>query len=138
MILKELKEIKSSKKDLRNFGLLVGGVLFALGALLWWYDSPAHPYLLGIGGVLFVLGILFPKVLTPLQKVWMGIAVVMGFFMTRLILSILYYVVFTVIGLLLRLVGKKVLGGGVDKSATSYWNRWEEKEFNKEDLEKQF
>ena len=122
MLIEEIKAIKSRKKDLRNFGLSVGGVLFLLGWILFWYSRPAHPYFIGVGAVLIILGLLLPRVLLPLQKVWMGFAVVMGMIMTRVILAILFFVAFTFIGLLMRLIGKKLLDTELDAAAPSYWN----------------
>lgn len=140
MILDEIRAIKSTKKDLRNFGLVVGGVLFALGAVLYWYGRPTHPYFLAVGAALVVLGLVFPRVLLPLQKIWMGFAVVMGSIMTRVILIILFFVAFTGIGLLLKIMGKKLLDTKIDKSKESYWNYRDEKEKNEppEHYERQF
>jgi hypothetical protein len=139
MLIDEIKAIKSTKKDLRNFGLSVGGVLFVLGWILYWYSRPTHPYFIGAGAVLIVLGLVVPRVLLPLQKVWMGFAVVMGMIMTRVILSILFFVAFTFIGLLMKLLGKKLLDTELDASATSYWNyRDKEPKPTPEEHERQF
>ena len=137
-IISEIKDIKSTKKDLRNFGLVVGGVLVAIGAFLYWKDRPAHPYFLVIGGTLAFLGVILPSVLIPLQKVWMGFAVVMGFFMTRVILTILYFFVLSPLGIVAKLTGKRFLELKPDKTKTSYWNKREIKPLEKKDYERQF
>jgi hypothetical protein len=137
-IIAEIKEIKSTKKELRNFGLVVGGVLIAIGAFLFWKERPAHPYFLIVGAVLVVLGLILPAILKPLQKVWMGFAVVMGFFMTRVILTILYFLVLTPLGLVARLTGKRFLELRPDKAKKSYWNKREAKPFDKKEYERQF
>ncbi len=138
MLREEIKGIKSSKKDLRKFGLSVGAVLFVVGCVLYWFDKAPHPYFLAIGLSLIVVGGLIPTMLLPIQKVWMTLAVIMGWFMTRLILSMLFYVAFTSIGLLARLTGKQFLELKRPKEQKSYWNYRKAQENRREGLERQF
>ena len=122
MLLDEIRNIKSEKRDLRNFGLVVGGVFFVLGCVLLWYQRPSNPYFLAIGAALIAGGLVVPGVLKPLQRAWMALAVVLGFIMTRVILSLLFYLVVTPIGMAARLVGKDFLERRIDKSSESYWH----------------
>ena len=137
-ILEDIKNIRSEKKQLREFGWVVGGVLLLIAAWLCYKDKNAWAYLATIGGALVVLGFVLPKVLLPLQKVWMAFAVVMGFIMSRLILFLLYYVVFTLTGLLTRLLGKDLLNRKLDRSATSYWNIRDKEKIDKKRYEMQY
>lgn len=109
MLKDELKNIQSAPRDLRNFGLVVGGVLVAIALVLWWRERAVYVWVGGIGGALMALGLVAPSVLKPLQVPWMALAVVMGHFMSRVILFILYYVGITPIALLARIVGKDFL-----------------------------
>lgn len=138
MLIEEIKNIKSGKSDLRKFGITVGIVVGLIGGLLLWKDRESYPYFLTISVFLIVSGILFPKVLLPLQRVWMTIAVIMGWFMTRVILSILFYLVFTPIGLIARLMGKEFLELKIDKRRESYWIYRKEKPYDRRDYERQF
>lgn len=138
MLLDEIKNIKSSKKDLRNFGLTVGIVFLVLAGLFFWFEKESSFYLLIIGIVLILLGLLIPKALLPLQKAWMTIAIMIGWFMTRVILSLLFYLVFTPINLISKLFGKKFLDVKIDKSKKSYWSYRTKKVFDQSDYEKQF
>ncbi len=138
IIIEEIRAIKSTRKELRNFGLVVGGVLIAIGAFLYWKDRPAHPYFLIIGGALAFAGLILPSVLKPFQKVWMGFAVVMGFFMTRVILTILYFLVLTPLGIAAKIFGKRFMELKIPKDKTSYWNIRDAKELDKKDYERQF
>ena len=65
-------------------------------------------------------------------------AIILGWIMTRVILSLLFYVVFTSIGLTLRFFGKQFLELRWDKSKESYWNFRTEEHLKKENYEKQF
>jgi len=137
-ILDDIKGIKSTRRDLRKFGLSVGGVLLVIGALLWWYSRPAGPYLAAAGIVLIALGLVLPGALVPLQKAWMTVAVVIGWFQTRLILCLLFYAVLTPLrffGILLR---KDPLGRRQDPGAKTYWNYTREAKTERERCERTF
>ncbi len=84
------------------------------------------------------VGLAAPIILWPLQKIWMMVAVILGWVMTRIILSILFYLVITPISLLGRLFGKRFLDLKIDRSATSYWIKRENKPTEPADFEKQF
>ena len=68
----DLKNIKSTKKELREFGLTVGIILVILGAFVLWRGKEEArdlvPYLFGIAAFLIVFGIALPGILKPLQK----------------------------------------------------------------------
>ena len=101
MLLEEIKGIKSEKRDLRNFGLIMGIFFGFLGGLLWWKSKDTYTIFLVISSAFILLGLILPSVLRPLQKAWMVFAVILGWFMTRLILSVLFYIVFNAIGQLI-------------------------------------
>lgn len=138
MLTDEIRAIKSTRKDLRNFGLVVGAVMALLGLILLWRGRPAWPYLLGIGLALMILGGILPASLKPLQKLWMSFAVVMGWFMTRLILGVLFFLVLTPIGLAARVVGRRFLDSAPESGADSYWNLRDGEEQVRKHLERQF
>jgi Saxitoxin biosynthesis operon protein SxtJ len=123
MLKEEFKHIKETKKDLRKFGLTVGIVLAAIGTLLFYFEKSSAIYFIIIGGLLILLGILLPQLLKPLNKIWMGLAIVLGFIMTRVILTTLFYLVITPIGFLAKIFGKKFMLLKYDKSAKTYWEK---------------
>jgi len=123
MLKEEFKHIKETNKDLRKFGLTVGGVLAALAAVLFYFERPSAIYFAIIGGFLILAGIIYPKILKLLNKVWMSLAIVLGFIMSRVILTVLFYLVLTPISFLAKLVGKKFMVLKYNKSANTYWEK---------------
>jgi len=121
----EIKKIKSDKKQLREFGLLVGGILLLLGGVALWRHKGIYPYFLSIGSILFVLGAVFPAPLKPFQKTWMAFSLVLGFFMSRIILTVLFYFILTPLGLIRRMTGADILDEKIDRSKNSYWKQRE-------------
>jgi len=120
MILQDIKELKSGPRELRNFGLLVGGVFCLLGLVLWARGRTHLPFL--VPGVLLVaLGVLWPRSLKPVYLPWMVLAILLGFLISHLLLTIFFFVVITPIGLIARLSGKDFLRLKLDRKAVSYW-----------------
>ena len=68
----------------------------------------------------------------------MGFALILGSIMTRVILSVLFYLVITPIGLISKLSGKDFLDLKFDKSVSSYWIPRKKIIFEKANYEKQF
>ena len=134
----EIKNIKSEKSDLRNFGIIVGIILLIISGFLFWKEKELFQIFLAIGITLFLTAIAIPFVLKPVYWIWMIFAVILGWFMTRVILSLLFYVVFTSIGLTLRLFGKQFLELRWDKSKESYWKFKKNENLKNGDYEKQF
>ncbi|MFA5158897.1 MAG: SxtJ family membrane protein [Candidatus Omnitrophota bacterium] len=138
MVIAEIKKIESSTKKLREFGLVVGGVLCVLGILLGWCGRRSFPYFLIPGFLLVITGAIIPAILKPLQKAWMTLAILMGWIMTRVILSVLFYLTITPIGLILRLTGKDLLDQKLEPKKQSYWKIRPQTPRSPGDYEKQF
>jgi cytochrome b subunit of formate dehydrogenase len=138
MLHEEIKNIKADKKELRKFGLTVGAVLLIISGFLFWKQRAAFTYFAVSGGALIVFGLLAPTALKPLFRVWMSFAVIMGFIMTRVILTVIYFFLFTPIALVLKLLGKDLLEERWDKTATSYWIKRKPEPFDPAAVERMF
>ena len=133
----ELNSIKSSRKDLKNFGVTIGFILLIIGVFLFVGEKDSFIYFFSIGLIFIGLGLINPVVLKTLYKIWMTFAIIIGWVMTRVILSVLFYLIISTIGIFARLVGKDFLNLK-SKNNESYWNiRNKEYELN-QDYEKQF
>ncbi len=138
MIIEAIKNIKSGRSDLRKFGITVGIVLVVLGGLFLWRGRDTYSYFFILSAAFLLLGLVVPILLKPIHKVWMTLAVLLGWLMTRVILCILFYLVFTPIGLISRLFGKQFIDLKLYKSQGSYWIYRELKEFKENYYERQF
>ncbi|UCG48054.1 MAG: hypothetical protein JSU94_21570 [Phycisphaerales bacterium] len=139
MLIDEIGDIKSTRGDLRKFGLTMAAALAVIGGFLLWRQKGYYPYLFCVSILLLLAGLLAPSALKPVQKIWMTLAVMMGWFMTRLILISLFYLVLTPTALLMRLLGKDMLDIRFQgDSRSSYWIAREARQPKKSDYEKQF
>lgn len=121
MILDDLKKLNTQPSDLRKFGLLVGGVFVLLAALLWWRDKPADVYFAGAGAFLIALGVICPRGLKWIYLGWMFLALILGHVVSTILLTLLYYLVISPIGLLARIAGKDFLSCRVTRETSTYW-----------------
>lgn len=135
--MEELNSIKSTKKDLRSFGFIIGFILLAVGGVYFYKEKELFVNFISVGSIFVGLGFIFPIALKPIHKIWMIFAVVIGWVMTRVILSVLFYSIITILGIFARLLRKDFLNLKTI-NCDSYWNnRNSEYELN-QDYEKQF
>jgi hypothetical protein len=138
MIIEEIKSIRSGKKELRQFGTIIGIACGLLGVLLWLRGNAYYSYGLICATAFLFLGFTLPSALKPFHKVWMTLSILMGWLMTRVILIILFYGILTPIGLIGRLCGKNFLNIKIKKNASSYWVLRDKQEHDKKSYEQQF
>jgi len=104
----------------RNFGV----VFFIVCALIAFYplingDSIRISFLI-ISLIFLILGILNSKFLLPLNKIWFRFGVLLGKIISPLIMGIIFFLVVTPIGLIMKLFGKDLLNLKYNKDQ-SYW-----------------
>ena len=134
----EIKHIKTGKKDYRSFGVTIGIILLLIAGLLFYKEKESFQTFLYIAGAFIGFGLIIPIILKPIYIVWMTFAVVLGWFMTRVILSLLFYVIITPIGLVLRIFGKDFLELKKQAVQGSYWNQRDSNLEKNQNYEKQF
>ena len=137
-MLEEIKNIKSEKSDLRKFGITIGVILLVIAGFLLWKEKESLQIFFAISITLILTAIALPVILKPVYWLWMVFAAVIGWVMTRVILSLLFYLVFAPIGIILRMFGKQFLNLKWNHKQESYWNVKTVEPFNKKNYEKQF
>ena len=79
---------------------------------------------LWIAGVGTLLGIVFwaiPKISKPFYLLWYCIACCIGIVLGNVLMGIVFYVVVTSVGLIMRLLNRDPLRRRIDKDADTYW-----------------
>jgi len=138
MSVKATNTINRERSELRKFGLTVGIVLSLWGVLFLWRGKDGYAYFFIISVVFLFLGLVLPPLLKPIYKIWMTLTTFLGWFMTRFILSVLFFLVVTPTGFLARLCGKEFLDKKFKKNANSYWVPRKTIKFDKRNYENQF
>lgn len=104
----------------RKFAFTVGAAFLVLAGLTWWRGKHTTSTVFQILGILLILaGLVLPTYLEPVQRAWMGGAHAISKVTTPIFLSVIYFVVITPAGFVMRLLGRKPLEPKHD--ATTYW-----------------
>jgi len=93
---------------------------------------------LGCAVVLALLTAVSLKAIRPVYKIWMKVALLIGEVMNFLILSVIFYVLFSFAGIVLRLIRKDLLDEKINKSAKTYWKPSRSVVFDRESYTKQY
>ena len=105
----------------RSFGLLFFIVFLAIS--LWPLKSQEDlrlwAFILAL--IFFVLGILNSKFLTPLNKLWMKFGIFLGSIISPFVMGVVFFMVVTPIGLIMRFLGKDLLRIKKSKFVSTYW-----------------
>ena len=108
--------------ELRKFGLLMGAIIAALfGLLLPWlfdYSWPLWPWI--ATGVFWAWGLVHPDSLFVLYRLWLKFGHVAGWINTRIILGVMFYLIFFPAGILMRMCRKDPMARKLDNTTDSY------------------
>jgi hypothetical protein len=126
------------RQELRNFGLVfAGGLIVFFGLLLPWIFERPWPLWPWIGaGVFAATGLVLPAVLRPVFYVWMKLGHVLGWINTRIILGLVFFIMFAPVALLLRILGKDPLHRKLEDGVGTY--RVASEKLPRERMEKPF
>ena len=104
----------------RKFAFPVGLAFAALAALAWWRGHATAVYVLGgLSSLLLLAGLLVPTRLGPLQRIWMGLAHAISRVTTPIFMGLVYFLVLTPTGVVMRLLGRRPLRRELEDG--SYW-----------------
>lgn len=134
----DIKKIKMSEKDIRSFGRWVGGILVILAGLSFWHGRSYWFCLAVAGAPLIVLAQIAPMKLKSVYRGWMILALGVGWVMTRVILTVIFFGMITPLALLARLARRRFLQMGFRENRPSYWIRRSRAKFGRQQLETQF
>ncbi|MBI3631236.1 MAG: sxtJ [Candidatus Sungbacteria bacterium] len=128
----------SDKQELRKFGLVIAaGLVLIFGLFLPWQAEkpwPGWPWM--VASVFAGTALVLPQALKPLFWLWMKIGHVLGWINTRIILGVIFFILFAPIALVLHLLGKDFMKRRMDASAITY--RMESEKLPRERLEKPY
>jgi len=101
---------KAPKNPERSFGISVGAVLCVIAAALWWRGRVGRAEIVGgIGAFLLVAGLVYSPILKYPSAAWWRFALALGYVNARVLLTLLFSLVFVPLSLIWRLVGKDPL-----------------------------
>ena len=133
-----MEKLNLEKNNLRKFGITIGVAFLLIAVFILFRHKQDILPIVYVSLAFFISSLLAPAILKPVYIIWMRLAFVLSWINTRLILCALFYTIFTLIGLGMRLFGIDLLDRKTKKSRGSYWRKKEKKEFSALDYERQF
>ena len=113
-----MDDIKISSN--RSFGIVFFIVFLILALYPLTYNGETRVWSLIISLIFLVLGLFNSKILTPLNKLWFKFGIFLGKIISPIIMGIIFFLVVTPIGLLMRLLGKDLINLKYNNNK-SYW-----------------
>lgn len=123
MLRDEVRKLKTGPRELRKFGVSIGGVLLLLGLWFLYRHRAQAAWFLGVGSALLGLGLAAPKGLKQVYIAWMTLGFMLGFVVSNLLLTLFFYLIMTPIALAARAFGNDFLGRRWNSQASSYWQK---------------
>ena len=113
-----MDDVKTSSN--RSFGIVFFIVFLLIALYPLTYNEEIRIWSIIISLIFLILGLLNSKILAPLNKLWFKFGIFIGKIISPLIMVIIFFLVVTPIGLIMRLLGKDVLNLKYNNSQ-SYW-----------------
>lgn len=105
----------------RNFGFVFCLVFAALALWPLTAGGEVSTWLLIVALVIGLITTFIPQVLTPLNHLWFKFGLLLGVMVSPIAMAIVFYLVITPTGLIMRAAGKDLLRQKIDKQADNYW-----------------
>jgi hypothetical protein len=128
------------QKNLKVFGYGLGVILgFIAWRIMAKHGVGFWPGFLALSGMaLTFVTALDYRFLRPVYSRWMIAAHFIGMIITTAVLSALFFVVFGLVGIVLRLLRKDILSQKIEKEKESYWIKRDKEAFNRARYTQQF
>jgi len=120
------KSFHKKKKSNKSFGILFFIVFLVIG---FWPNISGEEiriWSISISLLFLILGLLNSKILTPLHYAWIKLGLFLGKFISPVVIAIIFYLIISPFGIVLRLIGKDPLMKKYSKKS-SYWIQREKK-----------
>ena len=104
-----------------SFGIVFAALFAIIGLFPLIGGNSVHWWSLIVAVTFLVLALAIPKLLAPLNRLWMRFGLLLHRIVNPLVMALLFFLVVTPIALLMRLFGKRPLQLDSEADAESYW-----------------
>ena len=116
-----------SQSSNRSFGLLFFIVFIVVGLWPVIKGEEANIYLILISLFFLIFGLINSKILSPFNKAWIKLGEILGLIIAPIIMALVYFIILTPISLIVRMLGKDLLGLKFLKKQDTYWTKRKKK-----------
>ena len=111
----------------RSFGLLFFIVFIVVGLWPVIKGEAANIYLILISLFFLIFGLINSKILSPFNRAWIKFGEILGLIIAPIIMALVYFIILTPISLIVRMLGKDLLGLKFLKKQDTYWMKRKKK-----------
>ncbi len=130
--------LKADKYVLKKFGVILGTVFLLVTLFISRKPSQNIWPAFLLSSTFYVSALIKPALLKPIYLILTKVSFVVNWIIIRLVLFIIFYVLFTPTGLIIKLFGVDLLDRKIDKHKESYWKVKEKNTLGPLGYEKQF
>ena len=119
-----MKRVDSDKIKIssnRSFGLLFFVVFLIVSLWPLTHEGSIRIWSVIISAVFLILGLINSRLLTPLNVLWFKLGMILGAIISPIVMGIVFFLVVTPTGFILRIMGKDLLNKKYDKEKETYW-----------------
>ncbi len=127
-----MKDVKLPSN--KSFGIVFAAFFSIISFWPMLNGSEIRIWSLIIAVIFFILGLINSKILTPLNRLWFKFGLMLGKIVSPIVLGIVFFLVVTPTGIIMRLIGKDLL----NLKKKNYESYWIEKDNENNTMKNQF
>ena len=119
-----MKRVDSDKIKIssnRSFGLLFFVVFLIVSLWPLTHEGSIRIWSVIVSAVFLILGLINSRLLTPFNVLWFKLGMILGAIISPIVMGIVFFLVVTPTGFILRIMGKDLLNKKYDKEKETYW-----------------
>ena len=117
MLIKSNIKISSN----RNFGLVFFFIFLVVSIWPLTHNESPRIWSAIISLAFLILVLTRSKLLTPLNRLWAKFGIILGSIIAPIVMGVVFFLVITPIGLVMKIIGKDLLSIKYDKKKETYW-----------------
>ena len=105
----------------RSFGIVFFFVFLIISLWPLTNENPLRVWSIFVAIIFLIFGLMNSKLLTPLNILWFKFGKLLGFIIAPIVMGIVFFVVITPTGLIMKIIGKDLLDNKYNNKIKSYW-----------------
>ena len=110
----------------RSFGVVFSVVFLIISFWPLFTEGTIRIWAIFIAILFLLISYFKPDVLYPLNKIWFKFGLLLGSIVSPIVMGIVFFIIVTPIGLIMRIIGKDLLNKKINNSVKSYWIKREQ------------
>jgi len=116
-----LHKSKIKMSSNRNFGFVFFIVFLIISLWPLQHEDQIKIWSIVISLIFLILSLMNSKLLTPLNQLWTRFGLLLGNIVAPIVMGLVFFLVVTPVGIVMRIMGKDLIGKKINKNNKSYW-----------------